>query len=474
MSANVNRCKGQYILLLCIIVVSFGLRIFLALHGGQFYWPDEGRYTESQKAAREILSWPPQPFVACRRLLTFPEHLGFKIVGLVPAGIERFVGTHPAIPAIFFSFFSALQIGLLWRLARQTGADDTEACWAAFLLASATTFLYYSRHLLPYDLALSFGLGGLIVAVRQDAKLRDAWLCGLLAALTFLTYNGYWTLTILIAGVYLGWQGYFAQKTRGRFHLLLRALALGIGMTTPICLVLLSNALVLNFQGRSLYEFSQTVTQGVFAEGWSLPFEYLWEAEHGILIFWCGTLLACLIQIWRRQAPPRVYLWLGALGLIYGALAFFSVGLGKFVVYGRLSRQLVPFFCLIGAFWLRAQLQKRPSQYWLGWGIGLAIVMQAGYNFYVPLTMTFPEEFRAVAQTQINPALHGTYRELYTCFIYPTPEKVVLPSHTIVWQAPHPLQYRPYQYEAYTPRERQILRTTDIRMRLIYFPETPL
>jgi hypothetical protein len=32
---------------------------------------------------------------------------------------------------------------------------------------------------------------------------------------------------------------------------------------------------------------------------------------------------------------------------------------------------------------------------------------------------------------------------------------------------PHPLQFLPYQYEGFAPMERQVLRTTDIAMRLL-------
>jgi hypothetical protein len=48
------------------------------------------------------------------------------------------------------------------------------------------------------------------------------------------------------------------------------------------------------------------------------------------------------------------------------------------------------------------------------------------------------------------------------------PEPVTLPKrYRVVREAPHPLQFLPYQYEGYTPAQRSALRATDIRMRLI-------
>ena len=37
----------------------------------------------------------------------------------------------------------------------------------------------------------------------------------------------------------------------------------------------------------------------------------------------------------------------------------------------------------------------------------------------------------------------------------------------VIKEARHPLQYLPYQYEGYSPAQRQALRSTDIRMRII-------
>ena len=64
---------------------------------------------------------------------------------------------------------------------------------------------------------------------------------------------------------------------------------------------------------------------------------------------------------------------------------------------------------------------------------------------------------------------------IYTHHIYPRPEFEPLPERfTLLRQAPHPLRFRPYQYEGYTPAERQALRSTDIRMKLLMLPPEDL
>ena len=52
--------------------------------------------------------------------------------------------------------------------------------------------------------------------------------------------------------------------------------------------------------------------------------------------------------------------------------------------------------------------------------------------------------------------------------LYPRPEPVTLPPHSVTLAvAEHPLEFLPYQYEGFTPENREVLRSTDIRMRLV-------
>ena len=101
------------------------------------------------------------------------DHFLFKVIGLLPATLDRLVHDD-RIPPLFFSLFSLLDIALLHRLARKLGAGSDEAFLAAFLLALSSSFLYYSRHVLPYDMALAFGLGAITVAVARGSRRRES------------------------------------------------------------------------------------------------------------------------------------------------------------------------------------------------------------------------------------------------------------------------------------------------------------
>jgi hypothetical protein len=88
-----------------------------------------------------------------------------------------------------------------------------------------------------------------------------------------------------------------------------------------------------------------------FAEGWSLPWEYLWHAEHGLLLVWVigvGTVFWLSSKRWR-PAYTRGRFWLGAAAGMYLLMVLFSNGFERIAPLGRQARQMVPFLCLTTA-----------------------------------------------------------------------------------------------------------------------------
>jgi hypothetical protein len=94
-----------------IIFISSILRLIIIIKGGQQFWPDESRYIESRIAIHKISSG--YPYEAWQGLIGAPEHIFFKITGLIPAYIEKFVGENQYSPSIFFSIFSILKVSKL-------------------------------------------------------------------------------------------------------------------------------------------------------------------------------------------------------------------------------------------------------------------------------------------------------------------------------------------------------------------------
>jgi hypothetical protein len=214
---------------------------------------------------------------------------------------------------------------------------------------------------------------------------------------------------------------------------------------------------------QQLRVFAGAITQGDFSEGWYLPFAYLWHAEHLLLIGWAGAVAWCL---WRfRDALHNRLTRAGLVGVvcIYASLAISSTILHRFVVYGRLSRPLVPFLCLIGAGALGALVARTQRPRTVITLLVLGVGAQAAFNFRVPLQQEYPVEFvERIERTYPEPRVFVNAHHLN-----PEPDAVEIPpGYHEAASAPHPLEFIPYQYEGYVAGERRLLRSADIRMKV--------
>jgi hypothetical protein len=433
-----------------LLGAAFLVRAVLIFQGGQYYWPDERLYRVSQSAA-ECLA---QADLGCAfRTLMRPEHTLFTVLGVIPALIEQYRGASARIPALFFAIFSVLSIWILATIARRLGADKREALLAAALLACSTTWTYYSRHLLPYDVSMAFALAALLVAVHKHVHFTHAWLCGAICGAAFLSYSGSWPLVgfVLLVPPLFG-----ADEWRQRLRVAICVLA---GFVVPVLALFVLSSLAGGVLLDDYLAFAATVTQGSFAEGWSLPLAYLWHAEHALALLWLGCLIAAAVAM--PDGTRRSQIAVTGVVMVYGALVVMSVVAGVFVVYGRTARALVPLLCLLTA----EQIHRVAGRYSTRpvYAIVLsAIALQAAVNLRVPTIQVFPDRFKQIARSASSGAFY-----VYADHIYPLPEPVSTDGAVVLAEAAHPLQYLPYQYEGFTPDQRRALRTVDIRMRLL-------
>jgi hypothetical protein len=443
-------------LFLLVLLVSWVLRIVLVRSGGQYYWPDEFSYEEAQKIFDAIVRGD------SGTAFFYLQRAGpvlFKIVAMLPVAIERLTHENPYVPGLFFAAFSVCNICLIARIANALGASEIEALFASTLLAMASSFFYFSRHLLPYDVAMTFALAAMDVGIRSGASLRGSFVAGLFAACALVIYNGYWTIAAAAILVPV------LTQSRSVRDGLWRILISAAGGCVIVGLIVLVDGL----HGGRLVEdyrsFVDRVTQGSFGEGWRLHFEYLWHAEHGLLVAWLMSLGWCLVTLRRASASPLVRAGLVGLVFVFVALAIGSTLLHRFVVYGRLARQLVPFFCLISAYAF-ARWWQQPGSVHRGMTVATAaaLVVQTAVNFSQSFALVFPADI----ERRFGPSATSHLTWINVGHIYPAPNKAELPDrYVVVYEAPHPLTFLPYQYEGYTPEQRRVLRSTDISMRLI-------
>lgn len=452
--------------LIVILLCSLGLRLFLALQVGQDYWPDEATYQGSQYAVQCALegNWPE----VGRWLFGHTDHSLFRWVGIPVALAESVFGRSTFLISSYFSLFSVLAIYLVWRIARQSGAGDREALLAAFLLSCASSLLYFSRHYFPYDSALCILLFALERGLKGDGPHRSLAV-GALAGCGFLTYNGYWLLGGAVLAVHVLATPVSLAGTLRRAGWALLGLGAVVGSFWGVARLVGYHLLA------DLRDDAGTINQGDFGTAYLVIPEYLWQAEGLFAVAWAAGLVVACVQVLRGGAPSRLRSWMLAIFLILAGLVVLSDVLPVFVVYGRLVRTLVPFFCLVCAYmihrWAESQVAPIPRARWL-WGT-VACVALALFNFAGPLTQRFPSDFRLAAREEairLQASDGGVYRTVGADHLWGVDVGQPLPAHQVILRARHPLQFKPYQYEGFSRAQRLRLQEQDVTMRLIRLP----
>jgi hypothetical protein len=294
------------------------------------------------------------------------------------------------------------------------------------------------------------------------------------AGLTYHLYNGYWFLLPLAFGWSLRRPA--AAPTRRRLDPWWL-----LGGVTGFGLPLLVGTV---FGGAHywtvLRDFSGTVKQGLFAEGWSLPWEYLAHSESLLGYLLLGVIAGALLQF-RGRVPDRVRSYLVLLAGAYGLMVLMSTGLGKFVLYARTARPLVPLFCVVGGWAVQEFTVHFPRRRL----VALVVAGLALLNFAPHFLQTFPRDvegrilatlgnpkaglsvdgciFRPLVLPVVRPELVLVNAQ----FLYPVRAYAGYPEGKVLLAIANPLGYVPYQYEGHTPRERRLLRENDITVKLI-------
>ena len=471
MVSNISRISPASTrwIVISILLLSLSLRWILIFRGGQYFNSDETRYEVAREAARFLVQG--NFGGALKQFTLSPEHLGFKVIGLLPALLEQITGPSLAMPAIFFSFFSVLNLYLIFLLSRATSESPTEPLFALAFAASSQSLLYYSRHLIPYDTSLSFGLLALYLPLVRDKTAKTSFVCGTLSFLTFITYNGYWPL----AGFAMLAHTLMNGKTMS--SILRRGMITGLGFLVPLG-ILISVMLLSGRDLISAYQlFATSITQGLFEEGWSIPFEYFWYAEG--IVFPILAALAVLAIVYPHRDRRYIYLWAGGILFVYLCLVIPSA-MKYFVVYARLARQMLPFLVLLAAHGL-GQLNHRVaySQQVTAF-LFLAIIVQAAWNFSAAYQVGFPRDFAADAQVRFPgfefsskrlaygaPVLcrHNEYVIENTKSYVAPPERIPQVKGQLLLTAPHPSNFQPYLYEGDLPDFREEYRKLQLQMK---------
>lgn len=464
----------RYWLVLGILFVSLVLRVMLVVQGGQYYFPDERRYEYSKEVASAMLQ---KNFTqAFYELTKRPVHFGYEAIAVIPALIQSLFQLTPATPAIFFSIFSVLNLYLIWKLALRTGIPEHGAGLALLISAASHSLLYYTRHLVPYDLAMFFGLLALYVGLGIKPGYKTSLACGIISSMCFITYNGYWPLASFAIIVHS------FTNTGNKIDFTRKALLASLGFIFSFVLFTILTSIGSNSNTLiTLLGFAQSIVHGSYAEGWSLPFEYLWHAEFGYTIILGALSLYGIVNTPYRKIK-KLTVGAGGVIFIYFCLFIPTSVLHIFVVYGRLARQLMPFLILASAQGLLILINKSNFARKIATLLLFLIFIQAAWNYLGSYKVIYPLEFINTAKerypgfemstdmtnTGAPPICkYGNFIVVNVKFIYPSPISTPANQLVTLLSAPHPINFLPYQYEGYTSKERSAIREEEVKMEVL-------
>lgn len=454
--------------IIALLLAGLALRLALVWGGGQFFWPDENRYGAARDAMIVIADG--RVMAGLTSLVAQGDHVGFKLLGLLPAAVERMTGVQdPRLAAGLFSLWSWTGLVFLWQWARRIGAPAEAQAWTVLLAVTCTTLTFYTRHLFPYDPALALALAALFVGAKGKASLPRLYAAGALTGGAVLVYFGYW----LLGGVVLGLLGLGQGEKWGRR--ILRGTAAGLGFASVLLAAWLLDRSGAGTMVANARNFSGTVLQGDFGQGWRLVWEYFWHSEGPVVLLWLGAASYAAWRVGRdiragRAPAPAWGLGVLALGLIYAGLVLTSDVMHKFVVYGRSARQLAPFFCLVGGLVLAEWSARRPRG--MVWLVVAGLGANCAWHLGPGLRQIFPKEFRRQGEALLAaapPAEPGRsfYRYVNVDHYLFEPETLANPPESTLLARRHPYEFAPYLYEGSTARQRAQRRATDQRMRLV-------
>lgn len=508
-SSNHKWAENHAKLWMFIAIIGFSLLLRVVTYNpfAAYWFPDEERYEDSvgavwywNKHINEGVSTA--NYIGLEQVITY-DHMLFKVIGVIPAVIGWFMPYELEYAAddagaMFFSLIAVANIALLFFIVCKLG-DIKTALLSAFVFSLSVTNYYYGKHLLPYDLGMFFGLLGILIGLHSYKKHWSVFLCGVCASCCILSYNGYW----ILAGLCLIAATFYTLFFEWSYVIFIYRSAIGLaGLILPVIAVIQFGHFFDRDFIAQYVRFSNTVTLGEFSEGWSLPFSYYWSAENGLFLLWmiaCGYLG---IRILKKEVSVLEIFLAISVCYIYGALVISSVFLEKFVVYGRLVRQLTPFLCAILAAGFYYFLYEKTNKK-IYFSVFIALISVIGMrNINEVNNLTFPAEFIVNAHTDISaehyvivdyinmgyarntirvgehlapaklirqpPEIDQTYRYhiVNSNFIFFVPREIDTSKCTLIRTAPNPINYKPFLFEGNTAEERLAIEQAQVQMQL--------
>ena len=402
---------------------------------------------------------------------------------------------------LLFALPSVLSIGMIYDDSR-AGADDR----------CSIGHIEFSHSILSPMTSRPNRASRHLFGAASSARLTTANWTGFLAFLAFWIYNGYLYLTATIGLMYCL---FLAKDLR---DVIRRMIGMMLGASLIFLPILAYNA-VSNGSNIlvNMYNFSNSISQGSYSEGLVFPFRYFRDVEQAMCLLWLAGIALAARRVWQRPTCPqplggsdkdcraqlkyqtlwftalgalteerrRGLLWLGFLASTLLLMIVLSTPLRQFVLYGRVVRILVPFIAMACAFGIAPLLTKygRPACVGIVLIAGLIALSNAlpalrqqnplhiawrVYQEYddVSFETTVQERFR---RWNLQPEVMDARYRLYNSAVYLRISNIDSgrPDGRVILEVPHPLHYKPWQYEGLTKEMRDLVNSNEFKIWLI-------
>lgn len=482
---------SRYFFIGVILVIIAGVRLML-ITKGHFHLQDELRYRYTFAFIRELTEL--QVAEAMRQLFQFPLYARPLLVlvnlptALLQVAVLLITGAKTESPfslswASGFQVLGTIGVSLaVYVIAKKYLKSEVLALGSTVVYSLLINSNLYIRHILPYDLTLFIYLVWLYLVLqnyRRWSARRLSVASGFIAAVLHLVYPAYY----LFIPIFVTLTTFLPRARR-----LKRFIFFIVSFVTPIAAV----EFLARILGKSYFVDAQFLTTRVVVgdPGETLVFvyRYLWQVEG-----WVGLLLIILFSSFlvhimvKRKLYGREFFGLTA--AIVGAYLLYGLGgsgAGK-VFYGRSVRMFFP-FVVLGAMMVLKQTLNEPRRRLVA-GLVISVSLISFIQWYPQfLRLTYPGDvLYALCQFQCTTLVsevnenyspdsvenHPIDKPDYVAvnfgrFFFPdknlfdhTPENAEL-----LWQAPHPINFTAYQFEALSPIERKLIKERNYQMKL--------
>jgi hypothetical protein len=488
-------------ILISFFFISLSVRVYASFLGGQFFIVDELRY----RAGHHLLSFISDLNIndAIIYILNNPAHTFFIFFAsffeliryvIIHLFINSSVPPHElnittigiSYSASLNSLFSSINIILIYSIVRSFGGSKVQALIASFFLLLSITNFYFSRHLVPYDIALTLSLTSFYFSSLGNKGSLYQFTCGMFAGISTLTYFGYWPLSLI---------AWIVCICRSKTKTLKLFFWCSLGGLTPLLLLQSLGYMVgLNYL-RNVWEFvlaTESNQMGDPNSGIEVFFDYMWKTDNILflfMLFFSGLSFFYIKFSYKFNLNHRSF-GLFTSVLILSILFYLSQVEGNFVLYGRTVKMAIPFLCIACSYPLFVFLKISKIQIISRFVLVsfLILLIFSILNHNKVLNIVYPQNFREEAQKISNKFEevstftgksvhklerrdpHAPYSLVNAQWLVPPLTETVqnIPKGKLLLKSLHPYSaFPPYLFLHYNNEERTIIQKKNLEMLFI-------